>query len=183
MEALTKRDTAAIQLVRTDFGVGQEMFELSAGEEIIGALRCFSLPVKSADAEIDGMGWAFESDGMFRLRVREQVSNCVIATYERRSAYGPVRGMLRLDGGRQLCWIKESGWGEAWLLTTEMGEPVARFREQIERHLVAEVAGGAESEPGLPLLLLLGFYLRGLSVEEEKAEAKREERRRGGRAA
>lgn len=183
METLMKRDAAVMQLVPTDFGVAQETFELRAGEETIGVLRCFSLPVNSADAEIDGAHWAFESDGMFRLRVRDQVSNDVIATDERRSGYGPVRGMLRLDSGRQLCWLKESGWGDACLFTTELGEPVARFNEQIERHVVTELAGGPESETGLPLLPLLGFYLRRLTAEEEKAEAKREERRRGGRAA
>jgi hypothetical protein len=179
MMAVQQLQETQLQWVRTGFGVGQETYELRADDAVLGAVRCRGVIISSAEAEAGDDHWTFEFNGILRNRlyVLRQTASRPVATYEASVVRGPLRGTVRLADGRRLYWLKERHWGLIWALTTDEGKPIAHFRQRVEQGAVVELAEAAQSEPELPLLLMLGFYLRRICIENEQAEAKREARR------
>lgn len=177
-----KGDAAPPELrwVRTEVAIGRETFELRVAGKAVGTVRCHGLLVAGGEAETDDGCWTFKPDGILRsrLKISRAASNDAVATYEGRALRGALRGILRFAGGRQLHWLKERGWGQSWCFATEHGESIVRFQDRAERGVVSELGDAAASEPELTLLLVLGFYLRRLSLEDDRAETKREERRK-----
>lgn len=180
MVAAYEVDESELLWDRTEFGIGQEIYELRTADGVIGVLCFRGSLVVSAEAETDDGRWTFQPEGLHRsrLKIRDQKSDAVVATYEGRSIRSLVRGVLRFSDGRELQWLKERSRGGIWSFTNERSEQLVRFRERVEQRSVTELVDGCETEPELLLVLMLGFYLRRLGIEEEKAEAKRQERRR-----
>jgi hypothetical protein len=179
MVAAHELQQADLQWVRTELAVGQETFELRAHDDVVGSVCCHGLMIPSADAQAGDDRWTFAFNGILRnrLNVCNQTDSRPVATYEASVVRGPLRGTVRLADGRRLYWLKERHWGLVWTFITEQGTPIAYFRQRVEQGAVVELADAARSEPELPLLLTLGFYLRRIGIEEEQAEAKREARR------
>lgn len=173
-------DESELRWDRTEFGIGEEIYELRTIDGVIGVLQLRGSLVVRAEVETDDGSWTFQPDGLLRsrLKIRDQKSDAVVATYEGRSARSLVRGVLSFSDGRQLQWLKERSRGGIWAFSNDRSQQLVRFRERGEQRSVTELVDGCETEPELLLVLMLGFYLRRLGMEEDKAEAKRQERRR-----
>ncbi len=148
---------------------GRPAFVLRAHEEEIGWLQFKSgLGVRST-AEFEGQRWTFERTGVFYacVTIRAEGSDASLAEFTP-FLTGCGGGVVSFSAGPQYCWNKASIWSSNWCF---------RCKEHKSTVCVAQEAGSltaggkvmicsdAAQLPETPVLVLLAWYLRVLSLE------------------
>jgi hypothetical protein len=104
--------------------------------------------------------WIFRHRGFFResVLVMAEDGATLLAAFQRYWR----RGVLRLEGGRQFTWRRESFLSPTWRFEDENGTPVVRFRTRFSfpRSLTrVEIEATAAPAADRALLACLGWYL------------------------
>lgn len=137
----------------------------SEGREV-GSLQFDRGHTGHAVGEIQGRKWILEgSKGLNpRVTVREEGSAEASAVYTQ-SWTG--RGTVTFADGTEYCWNASHVWGTTWCFRRGGQQASLCVSEQTPRKTGAQVrmCAGAASLPEMPVLLLLGWYLRRLAIE------------------
>jgi hypothetical protein len=115
----------------------------------------------------DGI-WELDRPGFFRDRVVvcERQTGIEIAAFEK-GWLG--EGTLFLTGSRSMQWYRTKAFCNHWALSYEDDEMILEIREGMRwfKHEADVVLyPGAEREPDLPLLILIGWYLVFMSIQD-----------------
>jgi len=144
-------------------------YQLTRGEEPVGWLR-FQKPFGSlATAEVGSHSWTFKREGFFhpRATVRTPGSDANLAVF--RPNWSGT-GVVELSGGRVIRWHRTSFWKSEWSFLERDDRPLLLFKQHTGlMKISALVESESATEPELPLLAALGWYLLLLNAEDESA--------------
>ncbi|MGI8554359.1 MAG: hypothetical protein ACR2PL_26770 [Dehalococcoidia bacterium] len=180
MRRIGESAKADLSWVQVHWGVGQDAYELRSGDEVLGTVRYNGLFTAGADAEAATGRWIFSPDGISRQRtlIYAEGSDRAVAIYSNSALRGQLRGVLRFNDRSEFSWLRRGTWAPIWEFATTRGETILSITEKIELGACVEIREKAHSLPELPLLVLLGWYLRQAGVEAEERQAKRDASRR-----
>jgi hypothetical protein len=143
-------------------------FELRDGETTLATLRWERVLRTLAIGESTSGRFAFERKGFLHPRVR-------VRTLAPRPSEAEVRlswcggGTLELPGGRTCRWSKSGFWRSEWAWTDGAGSPLVTVRPvfaRLRRRGEAQPTSIGRDAPDLTLLLLLGWYLLVLQLDD-----------------
>jgi hypothetical protein len=144
-------------------------YELRAQEDVIATLRWQKGTLAEATAA-DGDHWTFKRAGFWhpRVTVRAAGSEVDLAVFR---ASWTGSGVLELPPGRAFHWSAVNFWRSRWAWHDADGQPLALFKSSGHGRTPAmgrvEIAPAAAAIPELTLLLLLGWYLMVLRIQDE----------------
>jgi hypothetical protein len=145
-------------------------FELRSSEDIAATL--YWKGSSSAIGETAEQIWTFYRKGVLRqsVTVRAQGSDENVATFRNRWKGG---GTLELGRGRQLQLGRKGFWSGQWAWSDELKRPLVHFKNRglLAMDCQVEVYPEAATSSDLPLLVVLGFYLRTLRFLDASAGA------------
>lgn len=151
------------------FGVHD--FELRSGNDLVGAMYWTKWFSDLAVAETAEGSWELDRPGFFRDRVvvcRRQTGK-QIGLFDK-GWFG--EGTLSLRGGRSMQWFRAKAFCNHWALSNEDDEVVLEIREGMRwfKHEADVVLHpGAERESDLSLLIMIGWYLVFMSIQDSAA--------------
>lgn len=144
-------------------------FELRSGDEAVATLKWQGS--SSAVGEAADEQWTFNREGFFRQRVTVHVpgSETNIALFH--PGFWRSGGTLDLGPGRQVNLGSPSFWGTQWEWTDEVKRPLIHFKRRgfLSTDCKVEIEKEAATSPDLPLLVVLGWYLRVLASQDASA--------------
>jgi hypothetical protein len=125
-----------------------------------------------AEARSGDGSWRFRRRGLVRgtIEVLAEGSETPLASLRRYWR----RATLRLEGGREFTWRRESFWGLVWRFEDANGTPVVRIRRALWPPAGAarvEIEGSAGEAAERALLACLGWYLTVLDRRRHAASA------------
>lgn len=148
------------------FGVHD--FELRSGTDLTGVMYWTKWFSDLAVGETAEGTWELDRLGFFRDRVvvSEQKTGVEIAVFEK-GWLG--EGTLFLRGRRSMEWFRTKAFCNHWALSNEDDEIILEIREGMrwfkhEADVVLHTS--AERESDLPLLILIGWYLVFMSIQD-----------------
>jgi hypothetical protein len=150
---------------------GAHDFELRSDEELVGSMYWTKWFSDRAIAETADGAWELDRPGFFRDRVlvTERQSGIEIAVFDK-GWFG--EGTLSLRGGRSMEWHRTKAFCNHWALSNEEDEIILEIREGMRwfKHEADVVLHpGADKESDLPLLILVGWYLVFMSIQDSAA--------------
>jgi hypothetical protein len=125
-------------------------YELHAGDEVVGTLRWEEPFWGPAIAESADGCWTFERSGLIRVTGSES-ELARLRLSERR--------VLKFRTGRLFEWLRRTWVPPSWIWRDSGGVPVLRME-----HNEVVIEAASRDVPELPLLVLLGQYLRVLQM-------------------
>src|SRR5262245_56104305 len=144
-------------------GLFRRIYELRGADQRYGSLEWVSALGTQARGEILDVSWSFHRAGLVKPVVTASPSGGGQTAILRFSWSGG--GLLELENDRRYYWKKMSFWGCEWAFVDESGALVVRFRPEGILRQCASVELPADQAHGgdIPLLVLLGWYLRVLA--------------------
>jgi hypothetical protein len=167
------REVLQQPLLWTQPSAFQRVFELHAGDDVVGTLRWDKALGSLALAESSDGVWSFKRSGFLRPKVTVRVPGSETEVAIFKPSWGG-EGTLRFSDGRCYQWQHTSFWRSQWALANETGESLIHFIPEFamfEHAAEVTLEPRAESTPDLSLLTLLGWYLVVLMAEEAAAAA------------
>jgi hypothetical protein len=146
-------------------------YELRAGDEALATLRWKTSFGSIAFAESSDGTYSFKRCGFLRPRVtvRKPGSDENIAIL---SVGWGGEGTLDLTAGRRYQWRNINFWHSDWAFLDEAGELVVQFKPEpafFQQAAAVRIEASALSNPDLPLLVTLGWYLMVLISDDTAA--------------
>jgi len=146
-------------------------FELRSRENTVGVMYWTKWFSDLAVAETADGVWELDRPGFFRDRtvVRDQRTGMTVAVFDK-GWFG--EGTLSLYDGRTMEWYRTKALCNHWALSAKDDEVVFEIREGMRwfKHEADVVLySGAEGQADLQLLLLIGWYLVFMSIQDSAA--------------
>jgi len=144
-------------------------YQLARGEELVGGLRFEKSFGSLATAEVASHTWTFKREGFFhpRATVRSPGSTTNLAVFQPNWS---GTGILEFSSGRQIRWNRTSFWKSEWSFVERDDRPLLLFKQHTGLMKISALLESQNgSEPELPLLAALGWYLLILTAEDESA--------------
>ena len=144
-------------------------YQLARGEELVGWLRFEKSFGSLASAEVASQGWTFKREGFFhpRATVRTPGSDANLAVF--RPNWSGT-GAVEFSGGRMIRWHRTGFWKSGWSFLERDDRPLLHFKQHTGlMKISALLESESPTEPELPLLAALGWYLLLLNAEDESA--------------
>jgi hypothetical protein len=171
MRKLTGPD-ANLRWVQPD--AKKRFFELRSGDDAIATLSWEKALGTLATAQTAEKTWTFKRVGFFntRVTVRSPGSEADIATFKPSWGYG---GTLEVQG-RTYTWKKLDFWGNKWGFAWHDGNVLLSFGYAGGPGTLFKLEGTVELAPGnvstnpdMPLLVTLGWYIMVLMHDDNTA--------------
>ncbi len=137
-------------------------FELRAEDQRFGTLEWESILSNQASGEIAGSPWTFRRHGLLKATVTLRRPGTETAAGIFRYGWSGD-GILDLEDGRRYQWRRLSFWGCRWAFVDDAGNEKVRFRLEGFLHGCASVDLSDDQDGDIPILVLLGWYLRVLA--------------------
>lgn len=164
MKAIT--NTTASSLEWREPTALEPRFELHSGDEVLATMALEPLCRTLATAETAEGTWTFRQTGILSttVHVREVGSDQDLAVFH---PGFPGRGTLRFASGMSFRWRRDHPGG-SWSFRGEDGKPLLTLRLEKEPPGVpwphrtqaeVEISPAGRSNPRIPLLTALGWYL------------------------
>lgn len=152
-------------------GMGQNYELRNEQEEVVAKITRPRWYSRRAEVDAPGNRWSFEQRGIFKRRVL--IKSLATADSPAEFSFGFYEGKLEFPDGRVFFWKRGNFWGTKWVWTTEDGMPILgyqtggflRFQGQIN------IEPDDSGQPGLGLLVFLGWYLVSLYHEDSSSAA------------
>lgn len=169
MKSLESADRSQLILKQTKCGARD--FELYSGDDLVGILYWPKWLSDRAVAECADGKWLIDRVGFFRHRVAvtDAGSGMQIASLD----FGWLRdGDLTLTNGRVFRWYRTRAFRNFWALADENNQVLFEIQAgmhwfKYEADVVLHIH--AESLPDLPLLILTGWYLGYVTIQDTAA--------------
>jgi hypothetical protein len=152
-------------------GRGQGVYELRAGDEVVGTLRRVKLPGSLCVLDTADGTWTCKRSSRLAaavtVRVAGEETNYAVFTH-----HWPTTGTLDLGNGRKFRWHAAHRRQRFWKWTDASNRWVVRLTQEGESPApVARVdlAPGAGDLPDISLLITLGWYVALLELESATA--------------
>lgn len=172
-------NTTASSLEWRDLEVGNHLYELWAGEDLLATLAFGSPSRTLATVETVEGSWVFQQAGFLlpSIRVRELDSDLDLAVFH----HGFLgHGHLRFTNGVTFHWRHEGSGSATWSFRGDGGEVLITLQlepatetgsgpHRIQAEVKVTPAG--HFSPRVPLLAALGWYLILLQQQEQAADA------------
>ncbi|HEU5181670.1 MAG TPA: hypothetical protein VFW45_12845 [Candidatus Polarisedimenticolia bacterium] len=143
-------------------GIFSRRFELCREDQRFGSLEWQSVLGSQARGEILGSVWSFRRHGLLKAMVTLRRPGTEAAAGIFRYGWSGD-GLLELEDGRRYQWKRLSFWGCRWVFLDHAGNEKVRFRLEGFLHGCATVELADERDGDVPILVLLGWYLRVLA--------------------
>jgi hypothetical protein len=169
----TIRDVLEQPLLWTQPSAFQRVFELHAGDDVVGTLRWQKAFGSLALAESSDGVWSFKRSGFLRPKVTVRVPGSETECAAFKPSWGG-EGVLRFSDGRCYQWQHTSIWRSEWAFVNDASKPLVHFKPELAyfKHAAdVTIEPRAVSNPDLSLLTLLGWYLMVLMAEDSAAAA------------
>jgi hypothetical protein len=169
MKSMKAVDLGRLKWKQKRFAVDD--FELRSGKDLVGVMYWTKWLSDLAVAKsVDGR-WHLDRPGFFRDRVivSEQESEEEIAVFDI-DWFG--EGTLTFVGGRSYQWYRTKAFCNHWALANEDEEVLFEIREGtrwFKHEAVVVLYIAAEKEADLPLLILIGWYLVIMAIQDSAA--------------
>ena len=141
-------------------------FRIRAKDREIGSLQFDRGHIDHAVGEIQGRRWILERSKapQTQVTVREEGAAEPAAVY---TQGWTGRGTVSFSDGTEYCWNASHVWGTTWCFRKGGQEASLCVSELTPRRSGARVhiCGDSAKLPEMPVLLLLGWYLRRLAIE------------------
>lgn len=146
-------------------------YELLADGQRVGKLWFEGIFRMTATAEVEGQRWTLKHKGCFRHRViaTEPGWESPVAVMERGWSSA---GVLQLTAtGRRFRWKKGNFWGTEWAFLSDDEQVLVRFKFKgfFKKGVIVQVDPVAGQVTELPLLLVFGWYLMVLQMQQAAA--------------
>jgi hypothetical protein len=169
MRSMNSIDLSNLIWKQKRFGVHD--FELRSEKDIVAVMYWTKWFSDLAIAETADRAWEMDRIGFFRDRVvvSEQPTGKEVAVFDK-GCFG--EGTLSLRDGRSLQWYRTKALCNFWALSNADDEVILEVREGMRwfKHEADVVLyRGAEREAELPLLILIGWYLVFMSIQDSAA--------------
>ena len=132
----------------------------------IGSLRMDRGDACRAVGELHGRRWILERTNQFypRVTIHEEGSSEPLAIFTQGLTGG---GVVSFAGGAEYCWNPSHIWSTTWCFRSGGKKASLCVSEQTPQRAGARVRMCADAAqlPEMPVLLLLGWYLRRLALE------------------
>ncbi|HEY71060.1 MAG TPA: hypothetical protein G4O08_10805 [Anaerolineae bacterium] len=150
---------------------GADHFQLLAGEDCVGELYWTKWFSDLAVAQCAHGTWHMDRPDFFadRVIVTDPATEQRVAIFVK-GCFGD--GPLTMRDGREYEWARTKTFRNYWALFNEGGEVIFEIRAGMRwfKHEADVVLHAAASkEPDLPLLLLLGWYLVFMAIQDSAA--------------
>jgi hypothetical protein len=151
-------------------------FKLRSGDDVIATLSWEKIFGTLATAQTAERTWTFKRVGFFnaRVTVRSPGSDADIAVFKPSWGYG---GTLEVQG-RAYMWKKLDFWGNRWGFAWNDGTVLLSFGYAGGLESFLKIEGNVELSPGnvstnpdMPLLATLGWYIMVLMWDDNAAAA------------
>jgi len=151
----------------------QRVFELRAGEEVLGSLRWESSFGSLADARAEEVHWTFKRTGFFspQITIRLSGSDANLAVF---TPNWKGEGVLDFSGGKCFRWLGIGFWRSQWAFARSSGEHLLELEPKtafFKRTAVVKVTPDGRQTSELPLLVILGWYLMVLRSDDDASVA------------
>ncbi|MGD8760137.1 MAG: hypothetical protein PVJ07_07770, partial [Anaerolineales bacterium] len=169
MKSIESVDPGKLKWKQTRFAVHE--FKLRSGEDLVGEMYWTEWLSDRAVAECADGCWHMDRPDFFRHRVvvREQGTGKDIAIFEK-NWFG--EGRLIFADGHSYEWFRTKAFWNHWALATAEDEVVFEIRDATRwfKHQADVVLhSAAEVEKELPLLILIGWYLVVMAIQDSAA--------------
>ena len=144
-------------------GLFRRIYELRGADQRLGSLEWGSAIGSQARGEILDSTWSFRRTGFLKPIVTARpAGGGAAAILHCRWSGG---GLLELENGRRYLWKKVSFWGCQWAFLDESGAARVRFRPEgiLNSCCSVDLAADQAQDSDIPLLVLLGWYLKVLA--------------------
>ena len=148
-------------------------FELVAGDESLATLEFRSVFGSLATAEGADGAWTFKRVGFFQpsVTVRDASSEAEIAVFRNRT--WSAGGTLELPDGRRYP-ANTNFWMSTYEFKNENSEMLVRYtriRGVLHRAATVEIGSAGATQPELPWLVALGWYLAVMMQDDASGAA------------
>ena len=149
----------------------KQLFELRAGDEVVGTLEFRNSFGSFATGESADGRWTFKRQGFFRptVTVRAAGSETDLAIFKNKTWTGG--GTLEFPDGRHLL-VSTNFWHTRFEIATDTDSPLVSYRRTtgvLHMSSAITIHPQAEDLPDLPWLVMLGWYLKVLMHRDQTA--------------
>ena len=139
-------------------------------DEVLATIHQASMWRSMVEVEAVGNRWTFERKGFWgqHIEIKSVGTQAQPAVFTYNGMSG---GKLTFTDGRTFNWKQSNFWGSKWGWATPDDEPIVGFKTGGLFKINSEISldPGVVDMPSLPLLLMLGWYLYTLYVQDSSA--------------